>query len=213
MRFAKPPAQALRSTVSHSVFGSSLGRTVLLSTAACLLAGAAVAGATHSYDSPGRIISVRYDDGKQIVYRNGAAGNSTQHVVSATTVNRKPVADPVTLTEDQNAVCNGVYGTGALSGGNTTVTYSSTHKRNATDRVVYAITDGQGMDATGEATVTLANLNPHGVLTIANGGTITHNNVCLTTLQVGPITHTISDGLGGTATGTINSTVNCEVQN
>jgi hypothetical protein len=43
--------------------------------------------------------------------------------------------------------------------------------------------------------------------------TITHSNVCLTTVQVGPVTYTISDGLGGTATATISSTINCENQN
>lgn len=173
MRCAKPPVPTLRSKFLR--FSLPFG--------ACLLAGAAMAGATYSYDSLGRIISVRYDDGKQIVYKYDAAGNRTQHIVSATTVNRPPVAaaDSVTLTEDQSSVTfnprtndsdpdgnpltlfgvgSGGYGTGALSGSNTTVTYSSTHKRNATDKIVYTINDGQEMEASGEITITLANLNP-----------------------------------------------------
>ncbi len=188
MRFAQPPVPALRSSVLRF---PAVRRSALLAGAACVLAGSALAGATYSYDSLGRIISVRYDDGKQIVYKYDAAGNRTQHIVSATTVNRKPVTagDAVTLTEDQNSltlnprtndsdpdgnpltlfsVGNGVYGTAALSGGNTTVTYSSTYKRNATDKVVYTITDGQGMDASGEVTVTLANLDPVAVNDVAS---------------------------------------------
>ncbi len=183
MRYAKPPVPTLRSKFPRF---RVLRRAALLSGAACLAVGTAFAGATYSYDSLGRIISVRYDDGKQIVYKYDAAGNRTQHIVSATTVNRPPVAaaDAVTLTEDQPSVTfnprtndsdpdgnplalfsvdNGAYGTAALTGGDASVTYSSNHKRNATDRVYYTITDGQGMDAAGEVTVTLANLPPAAV--------------------------------------------------
>lgn len=156
-------------------------------------AGVAVAGAAYTYDALGRVISVRFDDGKQIVYSYDAAGNRTQENVSATTLNRAPVAvaDAVTLTEDQSAVTlnprtndsdpdgnaltlfnagPGDFGSGALSGGGTTVTYSSTYKRNAVDKIVYTITDGQGMNTSGEITVTLANLPP-----VANTDTLTVN--------------------------------------
>lgn len=174
-------------------------RAAALTAALCVTAGSAIAGATYSYDALGRIISVRYDDGKQIVYKYDAAGNRTQHVVSATTVNRPPVAvaDAITLTEDQPSVTfnprtndidpdgnpltlfsamGGGYGTSALSGGNSTVTYSSTHKRNATDKFVYTINDGQNMEASGEVTVTLANLNP----TVVNDGVSTPRNTAIT---------------------------------
>jgi YD repeat-containing protein len=147
------------------------------------LSGAAFAGAAYTYDALGRVISVRFDDGKQIVYTYDSAGNRTQELVSATTVNRAPVtvADSLTLTEDQSSITlnprtndsdpdgnaltlfaasAGDYGSGALSGGGTTVTYSSTYKRNAVDKIVYVITDGAGMNASGEITVTLANLPP-----------------------------------------------------
>lgn len=194
MRYAKPPVPTLRSSSQSPV----MLRAAALTAALCVTAGSAIAGATYSYDALGRIISVRYDDGKQIVYKYDAAGNRTQHIVSATTVNRPPVAvaDAITLTEDQSSVTfnprtndtdpdgnpltlfsamGGGYGTSALSGGNSTVTYSSTHKRNATDKFVYTINDGQDMEASGEVTVTLANLNP----TVVNDSPTTAKNVPL----------------------------------
>ncbi len=147
----------------------------------CLVAVSAFAGAAYTYDALGRIVSVRYDDGKQIVYVYDAAGNRTQEVVSATTVNRAPLAvtDNVTLTEDQTSllvsplandsdpdgntltlfsVSNGDFGT-AVQGG-ASVTYSSTYKRSTIDKLAYTVTDGQGMNTSGEISVTLANLNP-----------------------------------------------------
>jgi large repetitive protein len=147
----------------------------------CVAAVSALAGAAYTYDALGRIVSVRYDDGKQIVYVYDPAGNRTQEVVSATTVNRAPiaVADAVTLTEDLSSllvspvandsdpdnnpltlfsVSNGDFGTASPSGAS--VTYASTYKRNAVDKLAYTITDTQGMNASGEIAVTLANLNP-----------------------------------------------------
>jgi YD repeat-containing protein len=153
-------------------------------------AGSALAGAAFTYDALGRIVSVRYDDGKQILYVYDPAGNRTQEVVSATTVNRAPVAvtDNVTLTEDQNAlvlgpltndsdpdgntltlfsVSNGDFGTASLGG--SSVTYSSTYKRNAIDKLAYTVVDSQGMNTSGEIAVTLANLNPVAVADTATG--------------------------------------------
>lgn len=144
-------------------------------------AAPALGEAAFTYDALGRVISVRYDDGKQIVYVYDPAGNRTQEIVSATTVNRAPVAvaDAVTLTEDLASVIlspmandsdpdsnpislfsvsNGDFGTGSTGG--SSVTYASAYKRNAVDRLAYTITDGQGMNTSGEITVTLANLNP-----------------------------------------------------
>jgi YD repeat-containing protein len=164
MRLAKPSVSAFP--------------IALLSLAA---AAPAFAGAAYTYDALGRIVSVRYDDGKQIVYVYDPAGNRTQEIVSATTVNRAPVAvaDAVTLTEnlasvvlspmandsdpDSNplslfSVSNGDFGTGSTGG--SSVTYASTYKRNAVDKLAYTITDGQGMNTSGEIAVTLANLNP-----------------------------------------------------
>jgi YD repeat-containing protein len=136
------------------------------------LAMPAIAGAAFTYDALGRIVSVRYDDGKQIVYTYDPAGNRTQEVVSATTVNRAPIAvtdalvlSPVANDSDPDSnpltlysVANGDFGTSTQTG--SSVTYASSYKRNAVDKVVYTITDGQGMNASGEIAVTLANLNP-----------------------------------------------------
>lgn len=144
-------------------------------------AASALAGAAYTYDALGRIVSVRYDDGKQIVYVYDPAGNRTQEIVSATTVNRAPaaVADSVTLTEDQSSlvlspmandsdpdsnpltlfsVSSGDFGSATQNGAS--VTYASSYKRTAVDKLAYTITDSQGMNTSGEITVTLANLNP-----------------------------------------------------
>ena len=110
-----------------------------------------------------------------------AAGNRTQTNVATITTNRAPVAAPdaVTIFEDQSAVTvdprandsdpdanpvtmfsvsNGNYGTASWNGN--VLTYASSRKRNGTDSVLYTVSDGQGMTATGEVMVTLANLNP-----------------------------------------------------
>ncbi len=165
---------------AHRLSGTAF-RSSLLLAAAVLVGGPAFGGTAYTYDALGRLISVRYDDGRQITYTYDAAGNRTQHVVSATTINRAPVANPdaVTMYEgsgsvsvsplsndtdpDNNtlalySVTNGEFGTGSVSGSN--VTYTSTYGRNATEKLTYTITDGQGMDSSGEITVTLANLNP-----------------------------------------------------
>ena len=230
-------------------------------------AASAVAGAAFTYDALGRIVSVRYDDGKQIVYTYDPAGNRTQEVVSATTVNRAPLAvtDALTLTEDQTSltfnprandsdpdgnpltlfnVTPGDLGTASITGGGTTVTYTTSHKRNAIDTFVYTLTDGQGMNSSGDVAVTLANLPP-----TANADSVSGQNPFFPTLDprtndtdpgndpltitqvtapahgtatihpggiqytpaagyIGPdsFTYTISDGDGGSATATVNTT-------
>jgi YD repeat-containing protein len=146
-----------------------------------LLAPMATSGTTYAYDSLGRVISVRQDDGKQTVYVYDAAGNRRQTIVSGTTLNRVPVAvpDAATLFENQASltldptlndfdpdgtsltlfsVADGSVGA-ATSAGNS-LTYTSTRHRNGIDTLTYTITDGQGMSASGRVQVTLANLPP-----------------------------------------------------
>ena len=148
------------------------------------LAFAAVsqAAVTYSYDQLGRIVTVTYTDGKQIVYSYDAAGNRTQHVVSASTVNRAPVAvdDAKTATEgtpytfdprtndsdpDGNAltitnVSNGEHRTASIGGGGTSLTYTTTKGRVAGDLITSSISDGQGMSASAAVVLTIANAAP-----------------------------------------------------
>jgi large repetitive protein len=165
-----------------NAFGPTLRLTVFLG-ASVALASSAMAGPSYTYDALGRVVAVTYANGKQVVYSYDAAGNRTQEVISATTVNRAPVAvaDAVTINEDATSatfnprtndtdadghsltlysVKGGDLGTSALSGSGTTVTYTTSSKRNGTDKLFYVITDGNGMDATGEVNITLANLPP-----------------------------------------------------
>src|SRR5689334_1798690 len=69
---------------------------------ALLLGTSALAGPNYTYDALGRVILVTYDNGKQVVYKYDAAGNRTQEVISATTINHKPVAntDSITVYDD-----------------------------------------------------------------------------------------------------------------
>jgi YD repeat-containing protein len=141
----------------------------------------ASSGTSYSYDALGRVISVRQDDGKQTVYVYDAAGNRVQSIVSAATLNRVPVAAPdaVTLFENQSSitfdptlndtdpdgtplalysVTDGSFGAASRTGNS--LTYGSGWHRNGADTLVYTITDGQGMSASGRVSVTLANLPP-----------------------------------------------------
>jgi YD repeat-containing protein len=51
---------------------------------AALAAGAASAATAYTYDTLGRIATVTYDSGKEIVYTYDAAGNRTQVVTQTT---------------------------------------------------------------------------------------------------------------------------------
>lgn len=165
-------------------------------TALVLLAAASAhaQAVNYGYDELGRIRTVTYADGKQIVYTYDAAGNRTQHVVSATTVNRAPVAvdDAKTATEgapytfdprtndsdpDGNAltitnVSNGVHGTATIGGAGTSLTYTATKGRVAGDAITYAISDGNGMSASATVTLTIANAAP---VAVNDAITVTEN--------------------------------------
>ena len=160
----------------------TLGAALVL--LASLFAPFAQAGTAYTYDALGRVISVRQDDGKQTVYVYDAAGNRVQTIVSGNTLNRAPIAAPdgVTLFENQStitldptlndtdpdgtplalySVAAGSLGTTTKSGN--TLTYTSSYKRNGQEPILYTVTDGQGMSASGQVTVTLANQNPTAV--------------------------------------------------
>jgi len=159
------------------------GTRIIPAVAVLLMLPAQVAnsGTSYTYDALGRVISARQDDGKQTVYVYDAAGNRLQSIVSGATLNRAPVAAPdaVTLFENQSSVtfnpmlndtdpdgtplalysvADGSYGTASRTGN--TVSYGSSRHRNGVDTLVYTITDGQGMSASGRVSVTLANLPP-----------------------------------------------------
>lgn len=164
----------------------SVSKAFSLPVALCL--GLAFVGAAYSqavnytYDQLGRIIAVTYSDGKQIVYAYDAAGNRTQHVVSASTVNRPPLAanDAKTVTEgapltfdprtndsdpDGNPltitnVANGELGTAAVTGGGASITYSPATGRTAGDFITYSIADGNGMSASAQVDLSIVNAPP-----------------------------------------------------
>lgn len=164
-------------------FPSNSLRSVFAVTLAACLATSSQASMQYTYDALGRLISVQYSDGKQIRYTYDAAGNRTAHIVSPTTSNAPPVAvaDNVTLLESQGSitfnpklndtdpdgnpltlfsVTGGQLGSPELSNSNTNVTYTSASKRTGADLLTYVIHDGQGMEASGQITISLANLSP-----------------------------------------------------
>lgn len=180
---------------------AALTRTLVLpvafATMLALAAGAYAQAVNYSYDQLGRIVTVTYPDGKQIVYTYDAAGNRTQHVVSASTVNRAPVAvdDTKTATEgapytfdprtndsdpDGNAltvtnVSNGESGTATVGGGGTSITYTPTLGRVASDLITYSISDGNGMSASAAVTITIGNAAPTAVndaITVLENGSL-----------------------------------------
>ncbi len=140
------------------------------------------ASATYTYDELGRIRAVTYSDGKQIIYTYDAAGNRTQHVVSATTSNRPPVAvddaksategvattfDPRTNDSDPDGnaltvtnVSQGENGTASVTGGGASITYTPTLGRRSADLITYSISDGNGMSASAVVNLTVLNGPP-----------------------------------------------------
>jgi YD repeat-containing protein len=182
------PMTTLRALASPVSFGIAL----TLATAAY-----AQQTATYTYDQLGRIITVTYAGGKQIIYSYDAAGNRTQHVVSATTVNRPPIAvdDTKTVTEgtpftfdprandsdpDGNPitvtnVSNGEYGTASIGGGGTSITYTAPKGRVPGDVINYTISDGNNMSASATVALTIANAPPIAVadaITVIRGSAI-----------------------------------------
>jgi YD repeat-containing protein len=150
---------------------------------AILLAATTFAATQYQYDALGRLVRVRYDNGKEIVYTYDAAGNRLQRVVRTAGANRPPVANPdsISLFENQASITfnprlndtdpdgnalslfsagSGTLGTAALSGAGTTVTYTSSNRRGSGDSFVYVIRDTAGAEAYGNVTVTFANMAP-----------------------------------------------------
>ena len=148
-----------------------------------LLPQATWAATQYQYDALGRLVRVRYDNGKEIVYTYDAAGNRLQRVVRTAGANRPPVANPdtVTLFENQSSVTfnprlndtdpdgnainlysagSGSLGTASLSGAGSSITYTSTNRRGSGDSFVYVIRDTAGAEAYGNVTVTFANMAP-----------------------------------------------------
>lgn len=70
--------------------------------AATLVCNQAFATVLYAYDDLGRVTSITYDDGKRVTYSYDAAGNRTQHVVDEV-ANQPPVAANDTLYVDLNA--------------------------------------------------------------------------------------------------------------
>lgn len=164
-------------------------RTCALAAASLLplvLAAPALAAASYTYDEQGRVTSITYDDGTQVVYTYDAAGNRTEERRTATAGNRAPVplADSYTLNEGITSlsfdprtndtdpesqvlsiysIAQAQYGTASLTGGGTGVLYQTTHFRNAVEELVYVLRDSAGATSAGLITITLANLAPTAV--------------------------------------------------
>lgn len=151
-----------------------------------LISDVTQASTRYEYDALGRLVRVRYDNGKEITYTYDAAGNRLQRVVRTAGANRPPLANPdtISLFENQTSVTfnprlndtdpdgnaislysagSGTLGTAALSGAGTTVTYTSTNRRGSADSFVYVIRDTAGAEAYGNVTVTFANMAPAAV--------------------------------------------------
>lgn len=160
-------------------WGARLGFAAAWAMAAA--SGPVLAGPVYTYDSLGRLSTVRYDDGRRVTYSYDAAGNRTE-VVASTSANQPPVAVPDTLNIYEEAASASINprtndsdpdgnpltvfsafgasrGTATVSGG-ATVVYTPFSTRTATDQLYYTITDGAGGSATSTITVNLLNRNP-----------------------------------------------------
>ncbi len=165
-----------------------------------LVASPASAAATYAYNEQGRVISITYDDGTQVIYTYDAAGNRTEERRTATSGNRPPVpvADNFTLNEgiatlsfdprlnDSDpesqaltvfSIADGQFGNASLTGGGTGVLYATTHHRNAVEELVYVLRDSAGATSAGLVTITLANLAPSATNDDASTATNTPVNV------------------------------------
>lgn len=162
------------------------GRTAIPALAlVCVMLVCAVtqAATRYEYDALGRLVRVRYDNGKEIAYTYDAAGNRLQRVVRTAGANRPPVAvpDSISLFENQASVTfnprlndtdpdgnaislfsagSGTLGSATLSGAGTTVTYTSANRRGSGDSFVYVIRDTAGAEAYGTVSVSFANMAP-----------------------------------------------------
>jgi len=168
--------------------------------ALALLAADAVLGATtYSYDALGRLSTVSYDNGKQVIYSYDAAGNRTQ-VVSQGAVNQPPTANndaistsvntPVTFDPRTNdtdpegdtltitAKTNGTNGTVAINSG-VSLTYTPAANFSGSDSFTYTISDGNGHTATATVSVTV-NSGPNQPPTAANDSISTPVNTAKT---------------------------------
>lgn len=156
-----------------------------------LLAGlgltSAFAATTYTYDSLGRLASVTYDNGKQIIYTYDGAGNRTARTVGDTASSSLPTtaADQQNVTQgsgpftfdprandtnpsdlDITAVSPGVYGQAAINqsaGKGVSVTYTTTNTRNVVDEIVYTVRNSANKTASGLITYTLVNPAPDAV--------------------------------------------------
>ena len=183
MRATSQPNSAARSIIRASLLATVMGLSI----------APAFSATSYTYDALGRLIKVRYDNGKEIIYTYDAAGNRVQRLVANAGANSAPVANPdsVTLNENQTSITfdprtndtdpdndslalfstgSGSLGTSALSGSGTTVTYTSTNKRTNSDTFVYVIRDTSGVEAYDQITVIFANMGP-----VATHDTVTTN--------------------------------------
>ncbi len=151
-----------------------------------VFASPALAEASYTYDEQGRVTSITYDDGTQVVYTYDEAGNRTEERRTATSGNNAPDAAPDSFTLNEGitslsfdprlndtdpesqaltvySIANGQFGVTSLTGGGTGVLYQTTHHRNAVEELVYVLRDSAGATSAGLVTITLANLAPSAV--------------------------------------------------
>jgi large repetitive protein len=183
MRATSQPNSAVRSIIRASLLATVMGLSI----------APAFSATSYTYDALGRLIKVRYDNGKEIIYTYDAAGNRVQSAVTNVGANSAPVANPdsVTLNENQTSITfnprtndtdpdndtltlystgSGSLGSSALSADGQSVIYTSTNKRTNSDTFVYVIRDTSGAEAYGQVTVNFANLGP-----VAANDTVTTN--------------------------------------
>lgn len=169
---------------------------------ACLLSigTSALADTQYEYDPLGRLISVTYSDGKQIIYKYDPAGNRTEYIVSATTLNRQPVTAPDAITINEGAsqqfdprtndsdpdsqaltivgVAPPPAGTASVVSGGQALNYVATTSGPSVVEFAYTIEDTADEIASGLVVATVNNVNPVAVtdpVSVAREGIVTFN--------------------------------------
>jgi YD repeat-containing protein len=149
--------------------------------AALLTSSTALATVLYTYDDLGRVTSITYDDGKRVTYSYDPAGNRTQHVVDEV-ANQAPVAV-------NDAVYLDLF---ASPFGNAYTLVNDTDPNNDL-LIVQSVTTpskGSAIIGGGGSYVSYTYTGPY--------------NLAPTTDS---FDYTISDGRGGTATATVNITI------
>lgn len=153
---------------------------------ACTLTASAQQAVQYRYDDLGRIVSVTYANGSQMTYQYDAAGNRTQHAVTAggnrapaavddtktTSINTPLTFDPRTNDGDPDgnaitvtAKSDGAKGSVSVGGGGTSLTYTPQAGQTGADTFTYVISDPSNATSTATVHMTISGGNQPPVAT------------------------------------------------